>query len=169
MTPNVRDLILGCFLLGLGVALQVYIIPEGVVVPRSVKSIALSPDLWPRVVAGLFILLGGIILAQLFVRHGREREGDGSGSKEGEDRTIARSFGGTYVAGAAISLFAYYGLIRFLGIPVASALAILLFCLLYGERRYPIIIAIAVIVPTTLYLFFEIVARVPIPMGIFAI
>ena len=66
MTPNVRDLILGCFLLGLGVALQVYIIPEGVVVPGSVKSIALSPDLWPRVVAGLFILLGGIIQARQY-------------------------------------------------------------------------------------------------------
>ena len=69
--------------------------------------------------------------------------------------------------GALVLLAGYYLLLDILGMVVTSALALLTFMLLGGERRPVLIVAITVILPVALFLFFRYVANVSIPMGIF--
>ncbi len=166
MSPLVRDRGLGWFLICGGVFLLAYAIPAGVDVPESVKSIALSPDLWPRVISAMFVVLGVILLAGTIIQRRKRNvsvEAVDGGNIEAPLSTLVRK---VEVVGLGL-LIVYLGLVHIFGIPVASAIAICSFAFTYGERNIWKIAIVAVVVPTLLYFFFTGVAGVPIPLGIF--
>ena len=68
---------------------------------------------------------------------------------------------------AVINFFVYYLLIDWLGMVLASVIAVIVFVLMCGERRYKIMLPVAMILPVGLYYFFLKVASIPMPLGIF--
>ncbi len=166
MSSSMRDRILGCFLAIGGAILLGYLIPVSVVVPEDIKSVALSPNLWPRVIAGFFLLAGLGLLVSSFIQS--RKPDDVANADEGVDaESIPDKDRRKREAIGILFLFAYFGLIEILGIPVSSAIAITAFSLLYGERKYLIVLSVAFATPAALYLFFTYVAGIPIPLGLF--
>jgi len=169
MKIQIKDRILGAFLIVLGSLLFFFVIPAGVVKPSSVSSPVLSPDFWPRMIALMLVGFGILLFVRSFMRllAGTAEAVSTSSLNLAGARAMARPYGWLVLLVAAIALFVYWGAIQVLGIPVASAIAITTFALLYGERRYGVILALSIVVPLGLYLFFSNIANVPIPMGVF--
>ena len=69
---------------------------------------------------------------------------------------------------AVINFYIYYLLIDWIGMVLASIIAVIVFVLKCGERRYKIMLPIAVLLPIGLYYFFLKVANIPMPLGIFS-
>ena len=71
--------------------------------------------------------------------------------------------------GGFLALLAIYSLsLEFLGFVLSGVLALAASLVLAGERRALIIIAISLLLPISLFLFFYKVAYVPVPNGILA-
>lgn len=171
MTQVMRDRVLGLVLVLFALALTFILIPNGVVVPRSVRGTTMSPALWPYIVSGLLLVLGLAIALWTFTAAAvakRDADRPEAWLDAPPDFIVSSPATARYtrVAFAILFLFVYYGMVRFAGIPVASAIAIPVLSLLYGERRYLLVIVLAITVPGTLYLFFDRVANIPIPLGI---
>lgn len=136
------------------------LIPFGVVDPGHLRAGTISPTFWPKatgwmlVVFGALDVLEGILMSRT---SSVENSSDGSQSRAGVDFLHAcLSF---------IVLYASWGAIFAIGLPNTSALIILAFGALFGERRLWLLALIAVVVPVVLYYFFTHVAKVPIPLG----
>ena len=71
--------------------------------------------------------------------------------------------------GGFLALLAIYSLsLEFLGFVLSGVLALVASLILAGERRASIIIAMSLLLPISLFLFFYKVAYVPVPNGILA-
>ena len=71
--------------------------------------------------------------------------------------------------GSFLLLLAVYSLsLEFLGFVLSGVLALVASLILAGERRAFIIIAMSLLLPISLFLFFYKVAYVPLPNGILA-
>lgn len=174
-----KDLILGAILSVLSLFLYFVMIPIGVDAPDTVQNPALSPRLWPEIIVVALGLLSLLVLLKSAVKlrggaaeepheldlveQAREQLGDAvDPSMEWQGRPgLIKT-----VIGVAL-LFALYALLVTLGMVVASVIATVVFAVLYGDKRWHLILPIAVILPLVLFAFFEYVASVPIPMGIF--
>ncbi|MCB2055262.1 MAG: tripartite tricarboxylate transporter TctB family protein [Geminicoccaceae bacterium] len=156
-----RDFNLGLGVAAFGAALVLLIIPQGVVVPKGVRSAVLSPSFWPYAIAG-FLLLGGILLAvqsRLASAGAPDVEGD-----EGEEERQAEPW--LRLAASVVLLSLYYLAVQPLGMVVASMLAVLAFGTLAGATRRPIwLVVTALVLPLLLYGFFYEVASLPVPTG----
>ncbi len=152
------DLILGGVTIAFACLALFVVIPAGVENPGQINVMALGPSFWPSVIA-VFICSMGILVALQAYRSHRNRK-----SSEADEPA---NFAPTRWIGALVLLAGYYLLLDILGMVVTSALALLTFMLLGGERRPVLIVAITVILPVALFLFFRYVANVSIPMGIF--
>ena len=152
------DLILGGVTIAFACLALFVVIPTGVENPGQINVMALGPSFWPSVIA-VFICSMGILVALQAYRSHRNRK-----SSEADEPA---NFAPTRWIGALVLLAGYYLLLDILGMVVTSALALLTLMLLGGERRPVLIVAITVILPVALFLFFRYVANVSIPMGIF--
>lgn len=149
-------------------------IPAGIVVPESVDIRALSPDFWPVIVVFVLGLSGvGLTvqgLAETGLIGGRKRSKDGDQiDRRSEDTSDEYTFGkaALRVVVFMVILFAIYFAIPFIGMVAATIPAIMFLSWYAGEKRWKIIIPLAVVLPLILYFFFVYVANVPIPNGIF--
>jgi uncharacterized membrane protein YidH (DUF202 family) len=167
MTQHAKDILLGCLLaLGFGLALWIFI-PAAVPVPNSIKVAALSPDFWPKIIAVGLAIMGLILIVQGAIRLVRQRTAaEGRKPRKAASATGRRSVF-LRTVGIMFGLLVYYQLVEPLGIVVSSMLAIVAFALLYGERRFKMLIPIAVLLPIGLYYFFVKVANIPMPLGFF--
>ncbi len=162
----IRERLTGIGVLVLGLLIFFVLIPAGVDRPGSVEHAALAPDFWPRIIAGIIMLMG-LFLA---IRPAAKEEDEGRGENGVE--AAAEAAGGWVhrLPGLAVALgtlFAFYFLIPYLGM-VAPGIAVILGLMVYaGERRWPLGVAVALCVPILLYVFFVHVASVPIPLGVF--
>ena len=152
MTEERRDLFLGLGVACFGTILLLLLIPQGVVVPKGVRSAVLSPDFWPRAIAG-FLVVTGLFLAL------QSKLATTAVTLERHSGTVLR------LLAALVLLGAYYWLIQPLGMVVASMLAILAFGLLGRARNLVVLLLTAVILPLLLYAFFVKIAGLPIPTG----
>ena len=152
------DLILGGVTIAFACLALFVVIPTGGENPGQINMMALGPSFWPSVIA-IFICSMGILVALQSYRSHRNRK-----SSEADGPA---NFAPARWIGALVLLAGYYLLLDILGMVVTSALALLTFMLLGGERRPVLIVAITVILPVALFLFFRYVANVSIPMGIF--
>lgn len=167
MIRNVKDIFLGSLLTG-GFCLVVWIlIPVAVPVPKSIKVAALSPDFWPKIIAAGLAIMGLVLIAQGAIRLVRERAETIEKTMTEAAPAAGRRSVFMRTAGIMVGLLVYYKIVEPLGIVVSSILAIIVFALLYGERRLKMLIPIAVLLPIGLYYFFVKVANIPMPLGLF--
>lgn len=167
MTRNIKDIFLGCLLSGGFSLVAWFLIPAAVSVPKSIRVAALSPDFWPKIITVGLVIMGWVLIAQGTIRSIKERaEAVPKTSKEAASSADRRSVFMRTI-GIMVGLLAYYSLIEPLGIVVSSILAVMVFALIYGERRFKLLIPIAVLLPIGLYYFFVKVANIPMPLGLF--
>jgi hypothetical protein len=150
-----RDLWAGLIMMALALLLMLVLIPVGVVEPKKVKYAALSPSYYPRFVTYVLLALGIAITARSLLF----KEAGVVSDDLRPDAT--RRYCWVFVI-----LAVYAASVTWLGFIVTSTLALLATFWLAGERRWYLIIPIALSLPLGLYFFFLKVASVPIPLGI---
>lgn len=160
-----RDTVFGALLAGFFLLFLFVIIPVGIPVPPGVRSTALSPAFWPRIVTVLMIVLGLMLVVQgmLAARTRGMMAADPPAAPDDDHvpPTVARA----RIAAAMAMMFAYYALVETAGMTAASIIAFVGFAALYGERRWLLLAIIGVGLALGLTLFFTDVAQVPIPSG----
>ena len=167
----IRERLTGIGVLVLGLLIFFVLIPAGVDRPGSVEHAALAPDFWPRIIAGIIMLMGLFLAIRPAAKEEGDEERGDDGGEEGVEAAAEAAAGWTHrLPGLAVALgtlFAFYFLIPYLGM-VAPGIAVILGLMVYaGERRWPLGVAVALCVPILLYVFFVHVASVPIPLGVF--
>ncbi|MDY0306123.1 MAG: tripartite tricarboxylate transporter TctB family protein [Desulfovibrio aminophilus] len=160
MSRSTQDIVYGV-VVGLGFAVfAAWGIPAWIETPSSVRIAAVSPAFWPEVVA-VFLALSGFALAAGGLRR---RLAEGARRREAG----AASAGWNLNPPFTLAVFlAYYLLIDVIGIVCASALALAVMAVRYGERNRLVLSAVALGLPLALYGFFVWVAKVPMPLGLF--
>ena len=149
-----RDFYSGLIFIALGVALLTILVPMGVVEPRKVRFAALSPSYYPKIVAGVLLVLGAAVAW-------RARRETASGPATNRHPN-ARSRIACFIA----VLGAYALLLPWLGFVAAGFLSLLAAFWIAGERRPKLILPLALFVPLMLFFFFQKVALIPIPTGV---
>ncbi len=151
-----RDLYSGLIFIALGIALLTILVPMGIVEPRKVRFAALSPSYYPKIVAGVLLLLGVAVAW----RSRQESAAETAINRHPNAKTRITSF--------ILVLGAYALLLPWLGFVAAGFLGLLAAFWIAGERRPRLILPLAVFVPLMLYFFFLKVALIPIPTGVLA-
>jgi uncharacterized membrane protein (UPF0136 family) len=150
----------GAFGLGMALAAAAFVlwaVPLGVVTPRSVKALPLSPAFLPLVLAVLVGLLGLVVAVQAMAGPGAPQEADGPVVLRGDWPLRAAAVFG--VLGAYVWFSEWLGML-----PLAiGATAILLAA--GGERSVWRGLAVSLLLPLGVFLFFTQVAQVPLPPG----
>ncbi|WP_274425277.1 tripartite tricarboxylate transporter TctB family protein [Chelativorans sp. YIM 93263] len=131
-------------------------IPFGIVTPKNVRSLVLSPTFWPTILGIALFLIGASLAVRAYFGFGRAAVKEFPSFDRASLLRLAAFIG--------VIVF-YYILIAPLGMVWASMLAFaaILYVTRAGERLTGLICAIAL--PLLLYAFFFHVAGVPIPQG----
>jgi len=161
-----RERIIGGGVLALGAAVFFWLIPAGVDSPANVAHLSLAPDFWPRIIAAGLALFGLLLMLKPGAAAVDESPSHASPSHEspGRPSTGARVLRlGVVLA----SLFGFYALIPVAGMVVPGVVFIFALMGFAGERRWRLMVAVAVAAPLLLYAFFTQVAGIPIPLGVF--
>ncbi len=152
-TPTMRgDIIVAAVCLGFALTVYFLVIPAQIYVPKSFVSTANSPAFLPKMVCILLAVLSTIYLANSIIAFRREPR---QGRARGSDWGIA--------AGMIAICMAYVGAILTFGMSIASGLCIAGTVYFFGERRYGLIVGIAVLLPAMLWYFFVKVASILLP------
>lgn len=165
-----RDAVVGTGLLVISGAAWFGLIPVGIDLPSNITIAALSPDFWPRIVIGILAVTGAVVALQAFLamRGATLPPGtDPAASRDGDLPADAypRPWRYARVSAALALMFGFYLAVPYVGVPIGGAVVITLFARLLGQRSWWRIAALAILLPTLLYLFFSNVARIPIPLG----
>jgi putative tricarboxylic transport membrane protein len=162
------EVILGAIVVTTMTIMITVIVPISVAVPKSNKVMALSPDFWIKIIIWSTLALGIGILVRGVKRARSEIDADELAEIEerAKHRHPPRRALMLLVIAVA-GLFAYYAAIDWLGMVLASIVALAGFVLLCGERRFLVLAPLAVLLPVSLYYFFLKVAGIPMPLGIF--
>lgn len=177
MTPDLRERALGLGVVALALFLLLVAVPQGVVRPKSVANIVLSPDFWPQILAWLLLAIGVWLSATAFLRP--QPAADAAGPPdERAARAPAGEPGDTPRDGAdprrgewwRLAAFAGLLVLLAIGIPTvgmvwASAAAFWVLVLVTRQSRPWAALAVGIILPLLLYAFFSKFAGVPIPQG----
>lgn len=163
------ELLLGvavCVLAILGLAIA---IPMGIDLPSDVESRALSPDFWPNVIMTMLILCGAILIFQS-QRSKPTPEGDAVDSEDANDefermRPIYQQV--LRIGGVIVWLLGVYYVIPHVGMVAAASATLLLLAWLGNDRRWKVVLPVAILLPLLLYFFFTVIANVPLPIGVF--
>ncbi len=149
----------GIGVLALGSALALVGVPEGVVSPRNVRILVLSPAFWPTILAWVMAFLGLVLALQAW--RGRslphEVEAATAPSRPGLARLAVLAAGSVVFCAFATTL----------GLVWSSMIAFGVVMLLIGMTHRVAAIVLAILLPLALYAFFAHVALVPIPQGLF--
>ncbi|MCF8041295.1 MAG: tripartite tricarboxylate transporter TctB family protein [Desulfarculaceae bacterium] len=159
--------------IGLGTAaifalVSLWLIPNFIIVPTSVQMTGVSPSFWPESVSwglvGLGLMLAGSSLMQL-----RKAKARAALNGEKLDESIAIPKVNIHSVGRFCltvgAMVGYYYLVEYLGMMLSSMVALFVYTLIYGERRFKFTLPVAVLVPLFLYYFFVKVANIPLPQG----
>ena len=149
----------GVFMLAVGLLLLLFLIPLGIDTPKKIRFAALSPTYYPQIVAMILSVIGLAII----VKNRRPRV-----TKETDELDEVHPNAKMRIGGF-LALLAIYSLsLEFFGFVLSGVLALAASLVLAGERRALIIIAISLLLPISLFLFFYKVAYVPVPNGLLA-
>jgi putative tricarboxylic transport membrane protein len=150
--PYLRRLIEGAVLIGLG-ALILILIPSQIQIIPGMET-ETSPSFLPTVLAVLVMLLGAALIAQGFLSSKRDAPPDLS-------RVVVFRVGLSVVL-----LIVYTILFPRLGFVVTSGLVVGIYAYLFGSRNVLKITITVIAVPVVIWVFFEILFRIPLPHGI---
>ncbi|MFC6672822.1 tripartite tricarboxylate transporter TctB family protein [Marinobacterium aestuariivivens] len=160
MKPK-SDLVVGLTVVALAITGLAWLIPAGITLPGSERSVLLSPAFWPKVLFWLLLAMGlTIILGAL--RSGRAAKSQNTDGLLPLTR-ISLLKGLVFIGG----LFVYYWVIHWIGIVLASTLMLIGAMCLGGQKQWLPMLLTAVLLPLAAYLFFVHVAKIPMPLGIF--
>ena len=149
----------GVFMLSVGLLLLLFLIPFGIDTPKKIRFAALSPTYYPHIVALILSVIGVAIIF-------KNRQ---PLTTKGTDDLDEIHPNAKMRIGGFLALLAVYSLsLEFLGFVLSGGLALAASLILAGERRAFIIMAISLLLPISLFLFFYKVAYVPVPNGILA-
>ena len=149
----------GVFMLSVGLLLLLFLIPYGIDTPKKIRFAALSPTYYPQIVAVILSVIGAAII----VKNRRPLATKGTNDADEVHPNAKMRIGGF------LALLAVYSLsLEFLGFVLSGVIALAASLILAGERRAVIIIAISLLLPISLFLFFYKVAYVPVPNGLLA-
>jgi len=148
-----------------------YVVPWGIFVPASIKIPVMSPAFFPQTVIIFIVALSLILAIQSIIAMkvtGRKGEATGETVETGKtDQSVTRAMKITKITASVILLILYYEAVIFFGMLPASIVFLVLFSLLYGERRFKITVPLAILLPALIYMFFTVIAKIPLPKGIF--
>lgn len=176
MTTKARqELYTGIGVVVIAVLAYLVAIPAGIVVPDDIEIRALSPDFWPLIVVAVLGLAGISLIFQGLAGMGllqRKQATSGAGqagaaSKDEGNDALPLAKAAPRVAIFILCLFLIYFAISLIGMVATTIPALLFLAWFAGERRWKIIVPLAILLPVVLYIFFVYVANVPIPNGIF--
>ena len=149
----------GVFMVAVGLLLLLFLIPFGIDSPKKIRFAALSPTYYPQIVALILSVIGVAIIfknRQPFI------------TKETDELDEVHPNAKMRI-GVFLALLAVYSLsLEFLGFVLSGVIALAASLILAGERRAFIIIAMSLLLPISLFLFFYKVAYVPVPNGLLA-
>ena len=149
----------GVFMLAVGLLLLLFLIPFGIDSPKKIRFAALSPTYYPQIVAVILSVIGVAIIfknRQPFI------------TKETDELDEVHPNAKLRIGGFLGLLAVYSFSLEFLGFVLSGVLALAASLILAGERRAFIIIAMSLLLPISLFLFFYKVAYVPVPNGLLA-
>ena len=149
----------GVFMLVVGLLLLLLLIPFGIDTPKKIRYAALSPTYYPQIVALILSVIGAAIIF---------RNRKSFRVKEAEELDVAHPNAQIRIIIFLALLAAYALSLEFLGFVLSGALALATSLILAGERRAIFILAMSLLLPISLFLFFYKVAYVPVPNGLLA-
>lgn len=152
------SLLAGALFIVTALLLLLWLIPHGVDAPRKVKFAALHPAYYPRIVACVLLLIGIATTLTAF-----KKGADIQHSEAQITTTVRRTI--VLLVLAILATVAFF-MLPILGFPLTTGSLLLVAMPLAGERRWLIVLLVAVLLPTLLYLFFTKVANIPIPGGV---
>lgn len=144
------DAIAGALCLAAAAIGAFLIVPAWVYVPEKVAGTIDSPAVMPLLMLALLALFGAVLLAQT-VRNQAASESHRT------RRDWMRAGGMIAVCGL------YLALILIIGLPVATVIALTAAMFYFGERRWRVVLPVAVATPLLLWTFFAYVVQVPMP------
>ena len=147
-----RRLIEGVVLIGLG-ALILILIPSQIQTIPGMET-ETSPSFLPSVLAVLIMIMGAGLIAQGFLSSKRDTPPDLS-------KVVVFRVGLSVVL-----LIVYTVLFPRLGFVVTSGLFVGIYAYLFGSRSILKIAGSMIAVPVAIWLFFELLFRIPLPHGI---
>ncbi len=149
----------GVFMLAVGLLLLLFLIPFGIDTPKKIRFAALSPTYYPHIVALILSVIGVAIIF---------KNRQPLTTKGTDDLDEVHPNAKMRICGFLVLLAVYSLSLEFLGFVLSGGLALAASLILAGERRAFIIMAISLLLPISLFLFFYKVAYVPVPNGILA-
>lgn len=152
---------------GLGLVAYFVLIPHGIDIPASESNRALSPDFWPRLVVITTVVASFAVFIGAFKfnsRNGNETNESDIGDLSNYNFKVML----TRILILLLMFGVFYSSIQSFGLVVTSSILSIVMMVMFGERRYAMVIAISILLPVGLYLFFRYVAGIPIHLGIFA-
>ena len=159
-----RDYFSGAVFLIVSLLAVLVIIPAGVTVPSTVQIAALSPDFWPKVIAGFAGLASIFLIFETWKMPAPPDEEDAEEAAQYKLDTMPATLRAVVLV---VALFLFYASLTTVGVVAASVVLMFAMMLFFGERKIALIAALSIFVPVILYLFFRYIASVPIPLGIF--
>ena len=173
-TMATRNVLSGILFLVVAFLLLFLLIPYGVDAPRKVKFAALHPAYYPQLVTyclmilGVLVLLGGIRQLLFSSRSSQTGGGVSTESAQVSDDENTPVTGDRFIRllPLVVLFAALFFALPYLGFPLSTAFALLVLMPLAGERRWYVILPVAILLPMLLYLFFTQVANIPIPGGV---
>lgn len=151
------ELAIGIFTIAFSAILLAVLIPYGIVTPRKVRLLVLSPLFWPSILGVLLLLCGIILTIQGWL------SSDDASAEPGPE--YPGRPGVLRLAALLALIIVYYLAIPLLGMVWASVLAFLALIAITGTKRWISACVVALVLPLALYSFFNHVAGVPIPQG----
>lgn len=151
ISPRIYALIEGIVITAIGAVILVLIPSQVEKMPGMATQ--MSPSFFPTVAAVLLTILGIVMICQSFVRSGDQKALNIS--RHAVLRVIL----------AAILLIAYTYLFPHLGFVVTSAVFFAIFAYMFGLRNFLKITISMVLVPVAVWLFFEMLFKIPLPHG----
>lgn len=152
-----NDTIAGTIMLVFSLVLAFYITPNQVELHRNVVLLALSPRLFCYVTAGALGVLSAILI---FVSLKKDAQAAAAAAPPTTWQPLLRGLFSTGVA------FAYVALASILGFFVSTALAMVVFLLYFGVRKWSGILLFLVVVLGFIHLLFVEALKVVMPDGL---
>ncbi len=152
------DVVAGGVLLGFSVGVYLIIPIEIQELMRYDASMGLSPAVFPKLSVFLIAVFSAILI--LFGLRSK-------GIALGEDRQEPRMGSRARVITTFIIILVYVYLIGILGYLVITPLALITLMWYFGERRWLLILSLAILTTAALFYFFRYVMYIILPEGIF--
>lgn len=144
------DFVAGIACLVLALIGAFVVVPVWVYVPEKVAGTVDSPAVMPLLMLGLIGLLGALLLFKIWL--------------SGDTRQTHRSVQDWSRAAGMMAICAGYLILIFVvGLPIATGLSLAAAMNYFGERRWVIVVPVAILTPLILWSFFAYVAQVPMP------